>query len=233
MQAVFGLLLCDLSYEDTFQDFVERHTIGRKILAAALVFSGLFIASYPGNNPEWASWSSNMLDAAQYIFPPDVDIPRRYTALGLDLIILAIYISPTTQWLLSKSFFTWLGRQGFAVYLLHGTLLRTVLVWAFYGMSGEAWSGPILDPNGKQIYDENGEPMHPRWIALRPSWVKAVSVPLWLGLLYLCGWAWTRYVDAFFGMITRKLEMFAFESDESDIDVMTPAIQLQTMPVSS
>ncbi|BDD62320.1 hypothetical protein MAP00_007291 [Monascus purpureus] len=236
MQAVYGLFLADLSYEDSFEPSIERHPITRKIVAAILAFAGLFIASYPGEHPEWASWSNSMLSAAYYLFPADVDIPRRYTALGLDLVILAIYISPTTRKILSRGLFTWLGKQSFAVYLLHGTLLRTVLCWMLYGISGQPWHGEIVDGNGNPIYDEDGEPMHPHWIARRPSWVVAICVPVWIALVYLSAALWTAYMDPFCGMVVRKLETAMSErgasESESESEDMVPAIQLDTMPTS-
>ena len=38
-----------------------------------------------------------MYKAAQYIFPPDVNVGKRYTAIGIDLIIMSIYLSPSTK----------------------------------------------------------------------------------------------------------------------------------------
>lgn len=220
MQAIYGMFLSDLSYEVSFQELIENHKWIRRILSALLACSGLFIASYPGENPEWAIWSNYMFELARYIFPPEVNIGKRYTALGMDLIILAIYISPSTKKVLSSRLLLWLGKQSFAVYLLHGTLLRTVLCWMLYGITGQPWEGDILDEIGRPILDEFGEPLHPPWLPLRPPWVVAISIPAWIVLVYLCASLWTAYVDPFCARITQKLERLMFEEDEKSPEVL-------------
>ncbi|OQE19597.1 hypothetical protein PENSTE_c015G09293 [Penicillium steckii] len=203
MQAVYGMLLSDLSYTTTFKSWVESHPIGRKMISVPLTILGLFIASYPGEHPEWSSWSNAMFKLAEYIFPPEVNIGKRYTALAIDLIIFAIYISPSTKDFLSNRLLLWLGKQSFAVYLLHGTLLRVVLVWMLYGISGQPWEG------GEAGTDDERD-----WIPLRPPWVVGICIPIWIGIVYACAAAWTAYVDTFCASMTQKLERAVFEEDE-------------------
>jgi hypothetical protein len=221
------MFLSDLSYESSFQGFTEHHRLGRKVVAAILACSGLFIASYPGEHPEWAPWSNYMFKLAQYIFPPESNIGKRYSIVGIDLIILAIYVSPSTKDLLSARPLLWLGKQSFAVYLLHGTLLRTVLCWMLYGITGQPWEGEIVDEKGQPIYDEEGEPLHPHWIPMRPPWVVAISIPIWIGLLYLCAWLWTAYIDPLCARVTQKLETLMFEEDEK----LPLALPLNNIPM--
>lgn len=102
MQAIYGMFLSDLAYEPSFKEFIEKRTWTRKIIALPLFITGLLIASYPGENPEWAHWSNTLYKTAHYLFPPEVNIGKRYTALGIDLIIFAIYISPSTKSFLSN-----------------------------------------------------------------------------------------------------------------------------------
>ena len=216
MQAVYGMFLSDLAYETPFQDFVhsEKYKWPRRLFAATLTCTGLLIASYPGEHPEWALWSDYMREFAGYIFPADINIGRRYSALGLDMVIFAIYISPSTQEFLANSLLLWLGKQSFAVYLVHGTLLRTVLCWMLYGISGQPWSGEIVNEKGQPIYDDFGEPMHPHWIPIRPPWVVAISIPVWIGLVYLCAALWTAFVDPLCAKATQKLENLVFEEKD-------------------
>lgn len=228
MQGIYGMFLSDLAYEVSFREFTENHKWLRRIFAAIISIAGLLIAGYPGEHPEWSTWSNYMLKAAHYIFPPDVNIGKRYSAIGVDLIIFAIFISPSTKDFLSNQLLLWLGKQSFAVYLVHGTLLRTVLCWMLYGITGQPWEGQPVDGNGQPLLDENGKPLHPHWIPIRPPWVVGISIPAWIALVYLCASLWTAYVDPFCAKITQKLENMMFEQDEKSVE----ALPLTNMPMA-
>ncbi|KAJ5117193.1 hypothetical protein N7526_011302 [Penicillium atrosanguineum] len=229
MQAIYGMFLSDLSYETAFKEFIETHKWGRRVVSATLVCTGLLVCSYPGEHPEWATWSNYMFEVAHYIFPPDVNIGKRYSAIGVDLIIFAIYISPSTKDFLANRLLLWLGKQSFAVYLVHGTLLRTVLCWMLYGITGQPWDGDIVDGNGNPILDEHGEPLHPHWIPIRAPWVVGISIPTWIVLVYICATLWTTYVDPFCAKMTQKLEKIMFEEDEKSAETLP----LNNMPMTA
>ena len=218
MQAVYGMLLSDLSHSMALKNWIKTHPYGRKMIIVPLAIIGLLVASYPGENPEWMGWSNSMFDLAQYIFPPETDIGKRYTALGIDLIILAIYLSPSAKEFLANSVLLWLGKQSFAVYLVHGTMLRVVLVWMLYGISGQPWEG------GEALTDDERE-----WLPLRPPWVVAISIPVWIGLVYAVAAAWTAYVDPFCARMTQKLERAVFtEDDQADLPLLAVSVPMQT-----
>lgn len=229
MQAIYGMFLSDLSYEITFKEFIDNHKWGRRIVSSLLFVSGLLICSYPGEHPEWSTWSNYMLQAAHYIFPPDVNIGKRYSAIGVDLIIFAIYISPSTKDFLANRLLLWLGKQSFAVYLVHGTLLRTVLCWMLYGITGQPWEGEPVDGNGQPLLDENGNPLHPHWIPIRPPWVVGISIPIWICIVYACATAWTTYVDPFCAKMAQKLEKLMFQQDEKSVE----QLPLTAMPMTA
>ncbi|KAL4860677.1 hypothetical protein BDV12DRAFT_191561 [Aspergillus spectabilis] len=169
MQGVYGMFLSDLSYEVSFQEFLQK----------------------------W-KWSQ-------------------------DLVILAIYISPSVKGFLSNRLLLWLGAQSFAVYLVQGTLLRTVLCWMLYGITGQPF-----DPDRKQEGKDEFV-----WIPIRPPWVVAISIPLWICLVYLCATMWTKYVDAFCAQMTQKLEdrMF-FETEKPSTQVESLPLALVPMPTA-
>lgn len=212
------MFLSDLAYETSFKELVENHSWARKMVSVPLAILGLLIASYPGGHPEWSTWSNYMYQAALYIFPPDVNIGKRYTAVGIDMIIFAIFISPSTKDFLSSRMFLWFGKQSFAVYLVHGTLLRTVLCWMLYGITAQPWNETV---------DENGAPVQPPWIPIRPPWVVAISMPCWIVLVYICASLWTSYVDPFCAKITQKLEKIVFIEDEKT----EQALPLNSVPM--
>ncbi|KAJ5948976.1 hypothetical protein N7454_002283 [Penicillium verhagenii] len=222
MQAVYGMLLSDLSYNTTLKNWVQTHRYLRKAITLPLAVLGLLIASYPGDHPEWATWSKTMFNAATYIFPPNVDIGKRYTALGVDMIILAIYLSPTTKEFLANRLLLWLGKQSFAVYLIHGTMLRVVLCWMLYGITGQPWEGP----------EAATDDIRDNWLPLRSPWVVGVSIPVWIAIVYACAAAWTAYVDTFCARMTAKLEKAVFVGSENEKEALplpATSIPMQTV----
>lgn len=227
MQAIYGMLLSDFSYHTALKDWIEKHPRGRKMITIPLTIFALLLASYPGEHPEWAGWSNVMLKASHYIFPPGVNVGKRYTALAIDMIILAIFFSPSTKDFLSSRPLLWLGKQSFAVYLVHGTLLRTVLCWMLYGITGQPWDGDIVDEKGNPIYGEDGEPLHPHWIPIRAPWVVAISIPTWIALVYFCATLWTGYVDPFCARMAQKLEKWMFEESEQ----APPQLPMTSIPM--
>ncbi|KAL4964449.1 acyltransferase family protein [Aspergillus stella-maris] len=225
LQGIYGMFLSDLSYEVSFQEFIEKWKWPRRVVAGTLFAIGLVIAGYPGEHPEWSTWSEAMHKLSVYIFPPDVNVGKRYSAIGVDLIIFAIYISPSVKEFLSNRLLLWLGGQSFAVYLVHGTLLRTVLCWMLYGITGQPF-----DPNKKQEGSDD-----PVWIPIRPPWVVAISIPLWICLVYFCATMWTKYVDPFCARLTQKMENIMFEQDEKPAQAESlplTSMPMQTMPLN-
>lgn len=211
------MLLSDFSYHTALKEWIASHPRARKILTFPLAITGLFLASYPGEHPEWAGWSNTMLQASHYIFPPEVNIGKRYTALAIDLIILAIYFSPSTKEFLSSRLLLWLGKQSFAVYLIHGTMLRVVLCWMLYGISGQPWEGPEAATDDKRD-----------WLPIRPPWVVAVSIPVWIGMVYLLAALWTAYVDRFCASLTQRLERAVFVDEEKTPPLPAVSIPMET-----
>lgn len=199
------MFLSDLANDRSFQIYVSTLTSSRRIFSVTIAILGLFLASFPGEQPEYADWSRFLLQIGQTIFPSGVNIGKRFSALGLDLIVFAIFLSPTTKSILSKRLFLFLGRNSFAVYLCHGTLLRVVLTWMIYGISGQPW---------EPTKNKDGEVVPPPWLPRRGPAVFAIAIPIWICIVYFVAHLWTTYVDAFCARLTHRLEAHVFEPDE-------------------
>ncbi|PGH11832.1 hypothetical protein AJ79_04629 [Helicocarpus griseus UAMH5409] len=204
-QLFFGMFLSDLANDQDFQHFVASIHWPRRIFCASIATLGLFLASFPGEHPEYTDWSRLLLAIGTAIFPRDTNMGKRFSALGLDLVIIAIYLSPSAKSILSKRIFLFLGRNSFAVYLCHGTLLRVVLTWMIYGISGQPWDVERT---------EEGEIIIPEWLPRGGPAVFAVSIPVWFGIVYFVAHLWTTYVDAFCARLTQRLENHVFEQEE-------------------
>lgn len=191
------------------QTFISSQIRNRRLFCITISMLGLFLASYPGERPEWAIWSNILRQISHHAFPPGVNVGRRYTAVGVDMLILAIYLSPSAKSVLARPIFQYLGRHSFAVYLTHGTLLRTALVWMLYGVSGQPWEE-------LETTDKDGKVVPPPWLPRRGPLTFAIAVPVWLVLVYAVSYLWTTYVDSFCARLTQRLESRVFEQGEKD-----------------
>lgn len=215
VQALYGMILSDLSYEAGFKSFLQNSSYRwiRRIAAWTMLVAGLYVCSYPTENPEWADWSLRLKEWGDYVFPEGSNYPKRWSAVGVDLIIMSIFLTNWSKEFLSSRLLLWLGKQSFAVYLLHGMLLRTVLVWMIYGTKSEPWVWTV---------DDQGMSVPPEWIPRRGPWVFAVSIPCWLVMVYVCATLWTNYVDPFCARITQRLENACVEQDSEKISRPMP-----------
>lgn len=194
MQFFWGVLLADLQNHDGANAFLQDRRRLCRILSFVFLLSGLLIASFPEGKAEWMAWSRIELAILKPILPHDPDFPRFASGIGLELIALGLHFSPRLRDLLSNRYLLWLGKQSFAVYLLHGPLLRWILVWMLYGVSlpadvqndkGETVPGPALPFPGRTRY--------------------IMSLLLWIPLNYAVAVVWTTHVDPWCARVTEKL----------------------------
>ncbi|KAF2757389.1 hypothetical protein EJ05DRAFT_476655 [Pseudovirgaria hyperparasitica] len=212
MQVYFGMFLCDLANEPWAQKLCTHRWLS-KLVSPALIFLGLYVASYPDGLPDRVAtqpWSAQLQYFATYIFPEgeDLSVQKRYTALGVDLVCIGIWLSPHIKEWLSCRFLMYLGRSSFAVYLIHGTLMRTVLMWMIYGVSGQPWELMTNQETGEEYPKDYLHPYGP--------WVFYFAIPVWIGLVYVCAHMWTEYVDSWCDRVVRKLEDTVHETEEKD-----------------
>ncbi|KAF2638466.1 hypothetical protein P280DRAFT_471560 [Massarina eburnea CBS 473.64] len=203
---LYGVLLCDIGSEVDFREYVNSRPKARRIVQTSLIALGLYVGSYPEGNIEFAAWSRG-IDQFNFLFPADNDPPKRWSAIAWHLIVLGFWLSPTLQTIFSNKLFMWLGRNSFAVYLTHGTLLRAVLVRFIYGFSIAPFS---------MERPENADPIY-HWIPRTQNWFAwTVAIPLWFSMLYVVAHLWTTYVDAWCAKVTRWLEELMFEKEEEE-----------------
>jgi len=99
--------------------------------------------------------------------------------------MMSIIFSPTLQRLLSNRFLLFLGSISYPIFLLHNTLLRTVLVWAVYqGIPS------LRTPNVGENDAQSTEIVTNSFASLQ-----ALAFCLWLVLLILLCKVWRDRVD--------------------------------------
>ena len=95
---------------------------------------GLFLGCYPERRAETAVWSYQLRRLGEQIFPWGTELQRALPTVGGILVIVGVLLCQPMQKVLSISVLTWLGEISFALYLIHGTLLKSTLftlIWLF------------------------------------------------------------------------------------------------------
>lgn len=193
MQFFWGTLIADLQNSDTAAALLMRRPRISAVLSGVFVFWGLTFASFPESNAEWMTWSRFLMDSMRPILPRNADFPGFSSGIGLEFITFGIFLSPMLQRLLSSKYLLFLGRMSFAVYLLHGTLLKTTLVWMLYGVQTLP---DHEDQNGNMVQTRLRYPGHISLIAWQI---------VWLPMLYGIANLWMTYVDSWCERMTNKL----------------------------
>lgn len=203
---MYGMFLCDLSCHLPFRELINKWNRTRKTVMITCFALGWYVAGYPGEHHEWAAWSQQLRWIGQFFMPPDEHLNwgKRYSAIGWQLIAFAIVLSPGLQEMFSNRMFMWFGKQSFAVYLLHGTLLRGVLARMVYGFSTDAYH---------VTQNEKGEDIH-HWLPRAGHGTFAIAIPIWFVMVYGCAHLWTTYVDPACARWTAKLEKLTFEQED-------------------
>jgi peptidoglycan/LPS O-acetylase OafA/YrhL len=207
MQFFFGAFLCDLSQHPGHVAWLASRKWPGRVLSPLLIIFGLYLASYPELNPDFMPWSNYMLQTSFLIFPKEAEIPRFYTGIGLLFIALGIHFSTFVKNVLSSQHLLWFGKNSFAVYLLHGTLLRTLLVWMYFG---------IHTP--PDIINEQGQPAPGPPLKLCGRARFWFWLPIWLVILYSIANLWTKHVDPWCARLTQKIEKYVFDDGKDEVE---------------
>ncbi|PSR85676.1 acyltransferase 3 [Coniella lustricola] len=194
MQFFWGTLLADLQSHEPFTALVASRPRISAVLCTVLMLTGLTFASFPEGHPEWMGWSRTLLDTMTPVLPANADLPRFGSGLGLEFISLAVLLSPQVlQRALSSRVLLFLGRMSFAVYLLHGALLRTVLVWMLFGVH------TLPDHE-----NEEGMMVTTR-LKFPGGWTLVAWQVVWLPMVYAIANLWIGYVDPWCDRATNRL----------------------------
>ncbi|KAK3302671.1 acyltransferase family-domain-containing protein [Chaetomium strumarium] len=214
-----GTLIAELAQHRPTQNFISSHQrLLTFVVAPLLLLLGGFVGSYPAEHEDWMGWSRILhrliVDPAgdrsrgSIIVPKGSDVYRRTSAFFIMCTAVSLFIAPVLQQLLSHRLLIWLGHHSFAVYLTHGTILRTVGIWIVYGITGEPW-----EPAGK---NEDGSPREQVWLKPKGRPAKMISILVFTTLTYIAAWAWMKYVDTACARATQWLENKVFDDEDGE-----------------
>lgn len=214
-----GTLLAELSQHRPTQNFITSHQrLLTCVVAPFLLLVGGYVGSYPQEHEDWAPWSMSLhkfllnpvdgQNQGSFLVPKGSNVHRRTSAFFIMCTSISIFISPFIQKLLSHRLLIWLGHHSFAVYLTHGTILRTVGMWIVYGITGEPW-----EPAGK---NEDGSQKQQEYLHPKSRAHKMASILVFTTLTYIAAWAWMKYVDTACARATQWLEKKVFDDDNEE-----------------
>jgi len=120
-------------------------------------------------------------------------------ALGCQLLVLCIIMSPWLHRLLSARPLLWLGKVSFGIYLLHGPLLRSLLTICLY-------LGSTLQP-----FAVDGEPdvIELRYPAPGAARI-GCSLIIFVSTVGCAAHVWTMKMEPIFAKITKNAEQLMF-----------------------
>lgn len=172
-----------------------------KFVPSIIIAVGLFICCFPQEHPEWAWWSAAMRDFIVKVTPFATDASRYWVSVGTTTLMIGIFFSKNARRFLTLPLFNFLGRVSFPVYLLHNTVIRTVMVWMAYGQS--AANTPLMDEQGNLLQLRRASPMTFVFI-----------LPVFYAILYLIAYAWTLYVDPFCAKVVNWMKNLMFRDEQ-------------------
>ncbi|KAL2181141.1 acyltransferase 3 [Thermothelomyces heterothallicus CBS 202.75] len=214
-----GTLLAELSQHRPTQQLLSNHRkLCTYVLSPLIFLIGGYVGSYPAEHEDWAPWSLRLNHFltnpvgdhrnGSFIVPNGTDILRRTSSFFIMCTAVSLFLSPALQKLLSHRLLIWLGHHSFAVYLVHGTILRTVGIWIVYGISGE----PFV-PGGK---NEDGSNRDPIYVKPKGRTHKMVAIVVFTTLTYIAAWAWMKWVDTTCARATQWLEEKVFDDEDNE-----------------
>ncbi|KAK4187509.1 acyltransferase 3 [Podospora australis] len=214
-----GTLLAELAQHRPTQNFITKHTrLLTYVVAPILLLVGGYVGSYPQEHEDWAPWSNSLhkfllnpvgdQNQGSFLVPKGSNVHRRTSAFFIMCTAISIFIAPALQKLLSHRLLIWLGHHSFAVYLTHGTILRTVGMWIVYGITGEPWKPAGKNADGSQ---QQQEYLHPKSRAH-----KMAAILIFTALTYTAAWAWMKWVDTACARATQWLEKKVFDDENEE-----------------
>jgi len=168
-----------------------------RIFSYLLIYLGLFFLGCPEGNYEWTTWSHTLYKIGFVIFPSKTTYQSDYwSSIGTQILIIGLACAPSAQRLLSHPALLWLGSISLPVYLLHGPLMRSVLIWMMFG-----WG--TVEKHSKTEEDVSVT----EWesIPWPPSWMPYLCIPIFFVILFAVSHAWNVYVEPWCALVTNRI----------------------------
>ncbi|KAJ4290633.1 hypothetical protein N0V90_010851, partial [Kalmusia sp. IMI 367209] len=193
-----GIMLAEFSVFPQLVNLVALPLVST-VLSPILALIGIVLMSFPSSNADSATWSANIKTLFANVFPKSTHfaMPRLIGSTGALILCFAILISPHLRRALSVKPLRWLGKLSFPIYLLHGTVMRTVLAWFVF--AGQPLEEFPLDPP-----EEDHDTVY-RY-AMPGTTRIAIGIILMALVTLYAGHLWANNFEPAFGKITAWAE---------------------------
>ncbi|EMD97218.1 hypothetical protein COCC4DRAFT_41107 [Bipolaris maydis ATCC 48331] len=200
LNIVTGMFLAEL--HNHFKDSATS-VLPAPIPAMMIVF-GMFMAGFPQDSFENTRWSETMATIMHTLTSEKTDIRRYWDHLGAATILMGVFFSKNARKVLTSPVFNFLGRVSFPVYLIHNTLIKTVLTWMIYLPSA---MNPPKNEKGEMQDLQRGSIPH-----------ILIAIAIFYYILYRCASLWVKYVDPICANLTNAATKWAYgESQPKEI----------------
>jgi fucose 4-O-acetylase-like acetyltransferase len=196
-----GLVFAEIYLTAGIHDFAYSDSVVPRIISPILFVFGWYMMSYPGEDETWAPWFRWVWANKDWIYGGG-DTYRFSCIIGAWSVLVSILLSSAMQSCLNAPLFQWLGQHSFAIYLIHGTVLRSVFTFFAFGpFSNEQHP----DPTGFRL-------------------IISLLIFLWV-TLYLSSF-WMKHVEPFCTQLTDSIyDMLGSSFDVSKMAESLFAIQ--------
>ncbi|KAF2477870.1 uncharacterized protein BDR25DRAFT_4873 [Lindgomyces ingoldianus] len=197
LNIVVGMFVAELHnhYKDAATSVLPAPVPGLLILA------GMFMACYPQDNPQNAYWSHTMARMMHTVTVKDADVRRYWDSIGASTVLIGIFFSRNARRVLTSPIFNFLGRVSFPVYLLHNSLIKSVLTWMVYLPSA---MNPPRNEKGEQMDLQRGSTMH-----------MFIAIGIFYYILYRMASLWIQYVDPICANVVNATTKWAYGESQS------------------
>jgi peptidoglycan/LPS O-acetylase OafA/YrhL len=151
---------------------------------------------------ETIGWSKIMMDLGAIMTPaPTLEFRSLYfVAVGAQMIITGVSLTTFVQRFLSLPWLVWLGKVSWPLYLIHGTCIRTILVFVLYAII-----------NGTRTES-------PQAVTIKENITIAIILPLFYVLVYYLAHLWSLHIDPLCDNVTKWMEQKVFLHDQQPYD---------------
>ncbi|KAF2735410.1 hypothetical protein EJ04DRAFT_464934 [Polyplosphaeria fusca] len=192
LNIVFGMFVAELHnhYKDSATSVLPAP------VPALMILAGMFMAGYPQDSPHHAAWSHSMSKLMHSVTHKDTDVRRYWDHLGASTVLLGIFFSRNARRVLTSPVFNFVGRVSFPVYLMHNTMIKSVLTWMVYLPSA---MNPPRNEKGQQMDLQRGSTTH-----------IFIAVFVFFYILYRLAALWVAHIDPVCAKIVNAATRWAY-----------------------
>jgi len=201
MNVFVGVILAELSIIMPILNYSAGFRTAATLITMPLALLALVLMSMPMDNYRSTKWSGTIMDFFRPLFPQYTEPPRQVISLGAQLFCLSVVLSPFVRRIFTWGPLLWLGKVSFAIYLLHGPLMRSVLSWCLY-----FGSTPLEIPS-----EVSAVLLYP----LPGGFRMTMSLMVFLVVLGGVAHLWTSKMEPVFAKMTKKAEDLMFANDNT------------------